>query len=1246
MSSNWISASFSSNSSSSHSPSDQASQLPSRPGIATFISLASTLEQDLHDDGPFLFDFDSIPFNYSTRSQVASGASFSVERVQLDQTWLESKDKDDKPLPLWHDPLLPPPKTKAEFAQRTTESRMPWKWWGKYVALKFVKRRGEGDGETERQWTQLILELRTLLHSPIRYHPNIVRFLGLTWDPSLGTSTQSHFPAFILELSELGTLAQFQVNREGEMEMELKMLLGHDVAKGLSILHACGIVHGDLKHENVLVFPHYGRRRRSRTGEEIKFIAKVADFGGSVMDLQPEEDGDTTRKQYRLHTITPPYDAPETRDHALLLSAETVKKTDVYSLGLLVWRVMLDGRNPFDYLGAVTDTQICALKESGEYLGIGYADELDLVDYAFDHTIQAEPVKRDLVQAVAALEVERLSDIQLLLNEVAEKNAERDEQQRNTAPGAHGITSESITLFLARFNKRGGTYDYQEEGPGARPHLSPPPRVDKFVFSPQKLKSILPWSDRFTLFQDLERIAATPSETKTTIYLSSSTASFYLFQCYMHELGTSFNPDHACLCLRQAALSSSPSYETYLAQSWCPRVHLALHASFNFEHPIIAQWLVYSIIRGYRGCIRDLNSITRVSDDTRVKNAFLDGRNIGVKGLNTIGSGLGARWFMPGSLEEEWMYHLDDLDNLPKSIMSHKYPQTQRTHGSKVDSISVNKWGHGLIHLAAAMGEYPALRVLVEVFKADVNLRCRFNDDTPLLCASRGGHTDCVLYLLDKGAEPDGSPYASETPLYWLCAFKPTLEDMLEVGKRLVRAGASLKNSNRPVRIPKRNQRSEADYEDLFLLPVSPLSRAVMMESEDAVTVLLNLGADPLEAYEARSSEQSSICPVVLASVLGYSETLKMLLEHLDETEEGRNKVLFDEAEALYLALDCQVTIHDPTSLESRITRRSIAANSQMRDTLRMLHDRHERFKTSGYVCTEKENYYKQVILALLVALERKEMAEMLLDMGYDPHGIPEACPVVEAVKLNHEPLYRLLLGHGADPKTKIVSEDVEYDLLQILAENKIVYGRPGLFIAEHLIGSGVPVDCPQDPRGISRSAFVSAVINQDFELADCLLRHGANVDFQFAFPEVTISGYKVSVLSYLIHHPTERSLESVRYLLSIPDRIPGTTPPSFIPSQENKSSILHHAALTHTRTDTEKRCLGLMVRAILSYLESTASQSSSSSSSSLIDYHIPNTVEVQPALFLAVVTLNLEVVEELVESGANINVDVGFDGR
>ena len=53
-----------------------------------------------------------------------------------------------------------------------------------------------------------------------------------------------------------------------------KLQCSFDVAKILQIIHNCGIIHGDIKSENVLIFHHPKR----------KFIAKLTDFECAVLD--------------------------------------------------------------------------------------------------------------------------------------------------------------------------------------------------------------------------------------------------------------------------------------------------------------------------------------------------------------------------------------------------------------------------------------------------------------------------------------------------------------------------------------------------------------------------------------------------------------------------------------------------------------------------------------------------------------------------------------------------------------------------------------------------------------------------------------------------------------------------------------------------------------------------------------------------------------------------------------------------
>lgn len=202
-----------------------------------------------------------------------------------------------------------------------------------------------------------------------------------------------------MEYAGLGSLRSLQEGKPN-LPFALKQKLCYDVAKGLFILHACGFIHGDLRHENVLVFGTHEK--------QAPYTAKLADFGGSMMNIAEE-------KSYSPKLGTWPYNPPEPTHN---LSIDGSKQSDVYCFGLLVWRVMIDGKDILDIpeLKGVSIEEIQTIKLS-DYLGAiaeksirnqVVADSLsekqiNIVFYVLDHTIQVEPSMQSLSRASAAL---------------------------------------------------------------------------------------------------------------------------------------------------------------------------------------------------------------------------------------------------------------------------------------------------------------------------------------------------------------------------------------------------------------------------------------------------------------------------------------------------------------------------------------------------------------------------------------------------------------------------------------------------------------------------------------------------------------------------------------------------------------------------------------------------------------------------------------------------------------------------
>ena len=147
-------------------------------------------------------------------------------------------------------------------------------------------------------------------------HPNIVQVYDY------GQSDGNYF--IVMELVE-GTDLRRYLRSRGVLAIDRAIIIAHDVALGLSAAHRRGIVHRDVKPQNVLV---------GRDGS-----IKLTDFGiASVYkDINAER---LTTTGMTLGTVQ--YYAPEQAQGEIVSPA-----ADVYALGIVMYE-MLTGRTPFD----------------------------------------------------------------------------------------------------------------------------------------------------------------------------------------------------------------------------------------------------------------------------------------------------------------------------------------------------------------------------------------------------------------------------------------------------------------------------------------------------------------------------------------------------------------------------------------------------------------------------------------------------------------------------------------------------------------------------------------------------------------------------------------------------------------------------------------------------------------------------------------------------------------------------------
>ena len=175
----------------------------------------------------------------------------------------------------------------------------------------------------------IMLELRVLTYQPLRAHPNIVKLLRVSWeaDPFIW---DLKWPVLVTELADMGTLQDFMENFK-PLNWELRIALIRDITGGLAALHDNGVIHGDLKLSNVLVFSSPGMSMPR---------AKLSDFGGALLD-NPDE--------LTCPMCTPPWTAPE---YDMFRTRAELTKSDLYTLGLLFWQILLNNSNPFQHIAA------------------------------------------------------------------------------------------------------------------------------------------------------------------------------------------------------------------------------------------------------------------------------------------------------------------------------------------------------------------------------------------------------------------------------------------------------------------------------------------------------------------------------------------------------------------------------------------------------------------------------------------------------------------------------------------------------------------------------------------------------------------------------------------------------------------------------------------------------------------------------------------------------------------------------
>jgi len=139
-----------------------------------------------------------------------------------------------------------------------------------------------------------------------------------------------------LDLISGGEMFDHLVKMGAYSEADASRLI-REIASALAFLHGIGVVHGDMKPENVML----------STNNASDSVVKIVDFGCA----QVEEMACTPVG------ITPAYSPPEVLDKNTEINSTMHPTQDMWALGIILY-VMLTGLHPFDLNGSATDEAI------------------------------------------------------------------------------------------------------------------------------------------------------------------------------------------------------------------------------------------------------------------------------------------------------------------------------------------------------------------------------------------------------------------------------------------------------------------------------------------------------------------------------------------------------------------------------------------------------------------------------------------------------------------------------------------------------------------------------------------------------------------------------------------------------------------------------------------------------------------------------------------------------------------------
>ncbi|TFK27549.1 TKL/TKL-ccin protein kinase [Coprinopsis marcescibilis] len=219
-------------------------------------------------------------------------------------------------------------------------------------------------------------------------HPNVLPLYGTAID-------FGPYPSMVCPWMENGSISKYLEECGDILTVSERLRMINEIAEGLSYLHMCSIIHGDLTGANVLL--------------DANLKAQVCDFGLSVIVIE-------TETQSRVSFTSQLGGSVRWADSGLFVNLDgdeseewrapvMTYKSDVYSLGSVMLET-LSGRPPYHYIA--TDAQVVIELHKGNkprrpirsYVDNG---QWDLIQWCWTQPPEDRPDVRDVLERLSEL---------------------------------------------------------------------------------------------------------------------------------------------------------------------------------------------------------------------------------------------------------------------------------------------------------------------------------------------------------------------------------------------------------------------------------------------------------------------------------------------------------------------------------------------------------------------------------------------------------------------------------------------------------------------------------------------------------------------------------------------------------------------------------------------------------------------------------------------------------------------------